>query len=420
MSSSKAGAGARRRGRHHDDEGEPGEEAGERRERGVVAVPPVRLAGRAGSSWVCSVITDTILADPRPGITRPRRWLGHGVSCRGGSPRPRWAPWRFVSSTRAAPTAASRTTWSSCSGTRTGFFWIDVPVWDTDAEALLTGLGCHPMVLEGCRQRNYVPTVHGYEDHVFVTTRPPSSGSPATSTCWSWTRSSATTTWSPCTARSTRTWRRRTRPGRDRRRRGTRLYAGRYLPGDADRAGVRRHVGGRPPTERPDPRDPEGLPGLEKEVMSSRLRTPRPCWRRMFLFRDELITRRTMAAQCHDVWARMAEIGRWPTTPTRYAPRPRRPVRPGPLARRRGVAFPVRRDRALPDQGAHQDDRRHGTARGDRRGDPADHRVASVYGMNVIVNDEDPLLLLAPVLLLVMLDDETRSLLRWARRQGWW
>ena len=54
-----------------------------------------------------------------------------------------------------------------------GFFWIDVPVWDTDAEALLTGLGCHAMVLEGCRQRNYVPTVHGYEDHVFVTTQSP-------------------------------------------------------------------------------------------------------------------------------------------------------------------------------------------------------------------------------------------------------
>ena len=54
-----------------------------------------------------------------------------------------------------------------------GFFWIDVPTWDEEAEALLEGLGCHPMVIEGCRQRNYVPTVHGYEDHVFVTTQSP-------------------------------------------------------------------------------------------------------------------------------------------------------------------------------------------------------------------------------------------------------
>ena len=54
-----------------------------------------------------------------------------------------------------------------------GFFWIDVPVWEDAAGDLLTGLGCHPLVLEGCRQRNYVPTVHGYDDHAFVTTQSP-------------------------------------------------------------------------------------------------------------------------------------------------------------------------------------------------------------------------------------------------------
>ena len=54
-----------------------------------------------------------------------------------------------------------------------GFYWIDVPTWDEEAAALLTGLGCHPLVIEGCQQRNYVPAVHGYEDHVFVTTQSP-------------------------------------------------------------------------------------------------------------------------------------------------------------------------------------------------------------------------------------------------------
>ena len=54
-----------------------------------------------------------------------------------------------------------------------GFYWIDIPTWDDDAEAVLTGLGCHPMVIEGCRQRNYVPTVHGYDDYVFITTQSP-------------------------------------------------------------------------------------------------------------------------------------------------------------------------------------------------------------------------------------------------------
>jgi Mg2+ and Co2+ transporter CorA len=54
-----------------------------------------------------------------------------------------------------------------------GFYWIDIPVWDAEAESLLAGLGCHSLVIEGCQQRNYIPTVHGYEDHVFVTTQSP-------------------------------------------------------------------------------------------------------------------------------------------------------------------------------------------------------------------------------------------------------
>ena len=54
-----------------------------------------------------------------------------------------------------------------------GFYWIDVPVWDEEAATLLEGLGCHPMVLEGCKTRNYVPTVHGYEDNVFITSQSP-------------------------------------------------------------------------------------------------------------------------------------------------------------------------------------------------------------------------------------------------------
>jgi len=56
-----------------------------------------------------------------------------------------------------------------------GFFWIDVPEWDDNSAAVLTGLGCHAMVLEACARRNYIPTVHAYDDHVFITTQSPSS-----------------------------------------------------------------------------------------------------------------------------------------------------------------------------------------------------------------------------------------------------
>ena len=58
-------------------------------------------------------------------------------------------------------------------GADEGFVWVDVPSWEADAEAVLEGLGCHPLVVAACRQRNYVPTVQGYADHVFVTTQSP-------------------------------------------------------------------------------------------------------------------------------------------------------------------------------------------------------------------------------------------------------
>ena len=62
------------------------------------------------------------------------------------------------------------------------------------------------------------------------------------------------------------------------------------------------------------------LPGLERQVMSSQLRDPEALLESMFLLRHELVTTRTMAAQCHDIWVRMADIRGWATTPTRCAP----------------------------------------------------------------------------------------------------
>ena len=44
--------------------------------------------------------------------------------------------------------------------------------------------------------------------------------------------------------------------------------------------------------------------------------------------------------------------------------------------------------------------------------------IASVYGMNVIVNDQTHYLQLSIVLLAMVAISLT--LLRWARRQGWW
>jgi Mg2+ and Co2+ transporter CorA len=55
--------------------------------------------------------------------------------------------------------------------------WLDVPAWDEQAERLLLDVfGFHPLALRDCAQRNQVPKVHVYPDHVFLVLHAPQSG----------------------------------------------------------------------------------------------------------------------------------------------------------------------------------------------------------------------------------------------------
>jgi magnesium transporter len=54
-------------------------------------------------------------------------------------------------------------------GRADGFVWLDVPVWTSELDGLLAGvLGLHPVAREYCRVRNHMPMVHGYRDHLFM------------------------------------------------------------------------------------------------------------------------------------------------------------------------------------------------------------------------------------------------------------
>lgn len=55
--------------------------------------------------------------------------------------------------------------------------WVDVPSWDDDAgEVLGKLLRLHPRAMQDCAQRNPVPKVHVYPDHVFVVLHAPEQG----------------------------------------------------------------------------------------------------------------------------------------------------------------------------------------------------------------------------------------------------
>ncbi|MFC4786713.1 CorA family divalent cation transporter [Nocardioides sp. MAHUQ-72] len=299
-----------------------------------------------------------------------------------------------------------------------GFFWIDVPRWDDDAEALLRGLGCHPMVLEGCRQRNYVPTVHGYDDHVFVTTQSPSLGAAGHVHLLELDQIIAhhylVTVHGPINPEvdpavalvETAGVLERVRGGRFHPRTPVELSYAVTSAVARRQSGLVREVAAK-------------LPGLEQQVIASQLRDPEALLETMFLIRHELITTRTMAAQCHDIWVRLAGIHRMADDPE--------------AVRILDLADQFDRVRSLADGESHflfgvielYQTKVHTkmTVAMERLAVIAAvtlpvTAIASVYGMNVIVSEQTHYTELA-VVLVVMLA-VSLALLRWARRQGWW
>jgi len=300
---------------------------------------------------------------------------------------------------------------------RDGFHWIDVPVWDDAADELLRGLGCHALVLTGCRTRNYVPTVHGYDDQVFVTTQSPYLGDAGHVHLLELdqivARRYLVTVHGPINpAVEVRHALVETEAVLDR------IRGGRFLPATpaqlsyAVTSAVARRQSGLVREVA------TMLPGLEREVMASTLRDPERLLETMFLIRHELLTTRTMAAQCHDIWLRTAEIDKLPDDAGGYA---------------RDLAGQFDRVRSLAD-GESQflfgvielyQTKVHTkmTVAMERLAVIAAvtlpiTAIASVYGMNVIVNQQTHWLQLG--LLLATMFAISAWLLRWTHRQGWW
>ena len=58
-----------------------------------------------------------------------------------------------------------------------GLVWLDVPAWDDAAERVLREVfGFHTLAIGDCAQRNQVPKVHVYTDHVFLVLHSPHAG----------------------------------------------------------------------------------------------------------------------------------------------------------------------------------------------------------------------------------------------------
>jgi len=304
--------------------------------------------------------------------------------------------------------------------TRTdGFAWVDVPDWDAEADALLAGpIRAHPLVRQACAERNFVPTVHAYEHQLFVILHTALAGEGGHvhvleldmvvgERCLVTVHGPRNPVVSAeAASEETRGVRARMEAGRLRPASPHDLA---YAIGSAiarRQSAAVRQVATR-------------LPPMEEKVMAADFRRPEDLLEQLFLIRHELMTSRTMAAQAYDIQARIHSLERFvPEEAKRHA---------------RDLAEQFERVRNLADGemqflvgviDLYQ-------TRVTTKMTVAMERlaviaaitlpitaIASVYGMNLIVNDEThvpQLLLVLGVMLVISL-----GLLRWAHRQGWW
>jgi magnesium transporter len=300
-----------------------------------------------------------------------------------------------------------------------GFAWVDIPTWDDETHRLVTEtFDPHPMVVAACRDRNHVPQSHRYKRYAFVVLHSLVFGRPGhihileldqlvSSNYLVTLHGPINPQVDPAEALfETQAIRRR-------------IEAGRFQPANPSElsyaivsAIARRQralIG----------EVAEKIPALEARVMEGEFREPEQLLEELFLIRHELTTARTMASQAHDVYARITSLARSADS--------------ADLSFVSDLADQFDRVRSIADGESqflfgvielYQ-------TRVTTKMTVAMERlaviaaitlpvtaIASVYGMNVIVNSHTHWIQL--ILVLAVMVIISAMLLRWAHRQGWW
>ena len=297
--------------------------------------------------------------------------------------------------------------------------WVDVPGWDEQTARLLAEVfGFHPLALRDCATQNRMPKVHAYPEALFLVVHAPERDEAGqvhqveldrfVGARFLVTVHGPTDVAIPADV-----------PLRDTRAVLERLRAGRLRPTsgfDVSHAVVSAM------TRRMEA-FVEGLAeevgALEERVTTADVRRPEQFLDELFGVRHALLAVRTMAAQAREIYRRVATL-------SRFVPEESRPLVHDLVDQFDRIAG-LAEDQRDYLQGVIEFFR----ARTDTKMTVAAERLAviavvtlpvtalaSVLGMNLIVNDTTTPgpLAVAVVLMLVM----SGALLRWARRQGWW
>ena len=300
-----------------------------------------------------------------------------------------------------------------------GLVWVDIPRFDREAARVLAEVfDFHPLAIQDCENRNHVPKVHVYPDHVFLALHSPELGKGGHVHHLELDQfigpGYLVTVHGPLDPEVI--------PGLEFRETSAvlkRAQAGRFRPSTSFElshavvSAMTRHQ--------------EEFLGilalevglLEQRVMGEEHEDPEQFLEELFRARHGLIAVKTMAALSSEIYGRLASL-------TRFVPADAEPV----VA---DVADQFERIKGMADGETeflqaviefHQ-------SRTNTKMTIAAERLAviaavtlpvtaisSVYGMNIIANDRTDFLHLAAVLLVMATISAT--LLRWAKRQGWW
>ena len=189
-----------------------------------------------------------------------------------------------------------------------GFLWVDIPECDDRSVSILSDVfGFHQLAIRDCRERTHIPKVHAYPDNVFIILHAPELGDAGHVHLLELDQFISerflVTVHGPLgIGVATDVALRETRAVL------ARMESGRFQP----QSPFELSYGIVSAMARRMSDCIRGLAneiaGLEQRVMKDDLSRPEPLIQEMFLLRHEVVTIGTMAAQCREIYVRMASI----------------------------------------------------------------------------------------------------------------
>lgn len=304
-------------------------------------------------------------------------------------------------------------------GRNDGFVWVDIPECNKQATQVLSKVFCfHPLAIRDCTEPGRMPKIHAYSDHVFLVLHSPELKGSGEVHRFELNQFIG--------RRFLVTVHENSDPKiplehalRETRLVLERLQAGRLNPSSPGElsysivSAMTRHMEGQVAALA------KRVAELERKVMRGQLRDPEGVLEEIFLLRHEFLTLRTIAAENREMYIRMASL-------SRYVPPEDEPY----IA---DVQNQLERIQALCDEEKKflQGVLDFYQTRSTSRIQSAMQRmafitalalpvtaVASIYGMNVIVNSHtDPIQLFFSFLLMGGL---IAGMLWWSKHEGWW